>query len=230
MKKIVIVATGGTIAGVGEKGKTVAYHAGEISIDDILVSIPDVRHLASLEIVQFLNVDSNEMNPDIWMKLSNTINQIIKRDDVDGVVVTHGTDTIEETSYFLNLTIHSDKPVVLTGAMRPATATSADGPYNLYQAIALAANDEASGHGVLVLFSNTIYSGRDIQKVNNYKIDAFDQKSFGCLGYMQDERAYFFSKTFKTHTVGSMFSQDKLCCLKSVAIAYYYAGADEACN
>ena len=228
MKKIVIVATGGTIAGVGEKGKTVAYHAGEINIDDILVTIPDVKHLASLEIVQFMNVDSNEMNPEIWMKLSNTINQIVQRDDVDGIVVTHGTDTIDETSYFLNLTIHSDKPVVLTGAMRPATATSADGPYNLYQAIALASNEEAKGHGVLVLFSNTIYSGRDIQKVNNYKIDAFDQKSFGCLGYMQDERAYFFSKTFKTHTVESMFSEEKLESLSSVAIAYYYAGADEA--
>ena len=228
MKKIVIVATGGTIAGVGEKGKTVAYHAGEINIDDILVTIPDVKHLASLEIVQFMNVDSNEMNPEIWMKLSNTINQIVQRDDVDGIVVTHGTDTIEETSYFLNLTIHSDKPVVLTGATMGKIKEALVSPYNLYQAIALASNEEAKGHGVLVLFSNTIYSGRDIQKVNNYKIDAFDQKSFGCLGYMQDERAYFFSKTFKTHTVESMFSEEKLESLSSVAIAYYYAGADEA--
>ena len=225
MKKIIVVATGGTIAGIGEKGKTVAYHAGEINIDDILVTIPNVTNLANIEIVQFLNVDSNEMNMNTWIALSNTINEIIVRDDVDGIVVTHGTDTIEETSYFLNLTICSDKPVVLTGAMRPATATSADGPYNLYQAIALAANDEAHGQGVMVLFSNTIYSGRDIQKVNNYKIDAFDQKSFGCLGYMQDEKAYFFSKTFKTHTSQSIFSK-KLNTLDNVAIAYYYAGAD----
>ena len=225
MKHIVIVATGGTIAGIGEKGKTVAYHAGEISIDDILVSIPNVKNIAELEIVQFMNVDSNEMNMNTWISLSNTINDIIVREDVDGIVVTHGTDTIEETAYFLNLTIGSNKPIVLTGAMRPATATSADGPYNLYQAIALAANEEAIGQGVMVLFSNTIYSGRDIQKVNNYKIDAFDQKSFGCLGYMQDERAYFFSKTFKTHTSASMFA-GKLTALANVAIAYYYAGAD----
>lgn len=227
MKKIIVVATGGTIAGAGEKGKTVAYHAGEINIDDILVTIPNINQLASLEIVQFMNVDSNEMSPDIWIQLSNTINKLVERDDVDGIVVTHGTDTIEETSYFLNLTIDTDKPIVLTGAMRPATATSADGPYNLYQAIALAANDEARGHGVLVLFSNTIYSGRDVQKVNNYKIDAFDQKSFGCLGYMQDERAYFFSKTFKTHTYQSVFAKQELHELSRVAIAYYYAGADE---
>jgi len=226
MKKIMIVATGGTIAGVGEKGKTVAYFAGEISIDDILKSIPDVNHIADIEFTQFMNVDSNEMGPDAWISLSNLINDIIQRDDIDGVVVTHGTDTIEETSYFLNLTIDSDKPVVLTGAMRPATATSADGPYNLYQAIALAATSEAKGQGVMVIFSNTIYSGRDIQKVNNYKIDAFDQKSFGCLGYMQDEKAYFFSKTFKTHTFDSIFSKEPLHSLERVAIAYYYAGAD----
>lgn len=228
MKKIMIVATGGTIAGVGEKGKTVAYFAGEIHIDDILKSIPDVAHIADVELTQFMNVDSNEMNPSAWLELSKLINEIVKRDDIDGIVVTHGTDTIEETAYYLNLTIDSKKPVVLTGAMRPATATSADGPYNLYQAIALAANEEAKKQGVMVLFSNTIYSGRDIQKVNNYKIDAFDQKSFGCLGYMQDEKAYFFSKTFKTHTYKSDFAKDSIERLEKVGIAYYYAGADSA--
>lgn len=228
MKKIVIVATGGTIAGVGEKGKTVAYFAGEINIDDILKSIPDVRSIADISMVQFLNVDSNEMSPAYWMQLSNQINEIVEKEDVDGIVVTHGTDTIEETAYFLNLTLNTEKPVVLTGAMRPATATSADGPYNLYQAIALAANEEAKGQGVMVLFSNTIYSGRDVQKVNNYKIDAFDQKSFGCLGYMQDEKAYFFSKTFKTHTSSSIFAKEKLETLGKVAIAYYYAGAESS--
>ena len=109
--------------------------------------------------------------------------------------------------------------------MRPATATSADGPYNLYQAIALAANDLSYGQGVMVLFSNSIYSGRDVQKVNNYKIDAFDQKAFGCLGYMQDEKVYFYSKTFRRHTALSEFIRPEK--MSKVAIAYYYAGADE---
>lgn len=226
MKNIVIVATGGTIAGVGEKGKTVAYHAGEISVEDILASIPNVKKLANISEVQLMNVDSNEMNEKSWLLLASTINQLIKQEDVDGIVVTHGTDTIEETAYFLNLTIDSYKPVVITGAMRPATATSADGPYNLYQAIALASSDDAFGQGVMVLFSNTIYSGRDVQKVNNYKIDAFDQKSFGCLGYMQDEHVYFFSTSFKLHTFGSMFSKQLPLQLPKVGIAYYYAGAD----
>lgn len=222
-KRIVVVATGGTIAGIGEKGKTVAYHAGEISVDEIVKSIPEVSKLADIEECQLMNVDSNEMNDENWLRLSNKINEIIVRDDVDGIVVTHGTDTIEETAYFLNLTIDSYKPVVITGAMRPATATSADGPYNLYQAIALASHEDAYGQGVMVLFSNTIYSGRDVQKVNNYKIDAFDQKSFGCLGYMQDEHVYFYSKTFKYHTYHSEFTHVKS--LQPVAIAYFYGGA-----
>ena len=225
MKNIVIVATGGTIAGIGEKGKTVAYHAGEIEVSDILASIPDVNHIANISSIQLMNVDSNEMNVDGWMILANKINELVSSDGVDGVVVTHGTDTIEETAYFLNLCVHTTKPIVVTGAMRPASATSADGPYNLYQAIALASNEEAHSQGVMVLFSNTIYSGRDVQKVNNYKIDAFDQKSFGCLGYMQDEKVYFFSMTFKQHTFGSMFSGKILKTLPNVAICYFYAGA-----
>lgn len=225
MKKIVIVATGGTIAGIGEKGKTVAYHAGEISVEEILSSVPQTNHLADISIVQLFNVDSNEMNDESWLLLSDKVNELLDDEKVDGVVITHGTDTIEETAYYLNLTVASYKPVVITGAMRPATATSADGPYNLYQAIALAANDLSYGQGVMVLFSNSIYSGRDVQKVNNYKIDAFDQKAFGCLGYMQDEKVYFYSKTFRRHTALSEFIRPEK--MSKVAIAYYYAGADE---
>lgn len=140
-------------------------------------------------------------------------------------MVTHGTDTLDETAYFLNLTLHTSKPVVVTGAMRPATATSADGPYNLYQAVCLAANDEAYNQGVMGLFSSTIYSGRDIQKVNNFKVDAFEQKAFGCLGYMQDHEVHFFSKTFKKHTLQSLFSSQNYNDLPAVGIAYFYAGA-----
>lgn len=226
MKNIMVVATGGTIAGIGEKGKTVAYHAGEISVEDILKSIPSVEKIAHIQEIQLFNVDSNEIDEMKWLVLAKKINELIQSEKIDGIVVTHGTDTIEETAYFLSLAVHSDKPVVITGAMRPATATSADGPYNLYQAIALASSEQSKGQGVMVLFSNTIYSGRDIQKVNNYKIDAFDQKAFGCLGYMQDEHVYFFSKTFKYHTYQSIFSKNLPDALPKVGIAYFYAGAD----
>lgn len=225
MKTIAIVATGGTIAGTGQQGKTVAYRAGEMDVDEIIQSIPMIKNIAHIKEYQLMNIDSNEMSPQRWIELSNTINEIVQDEKIDGVVVTHGTDTLDETAYFLTLTLNTEKPVVITGAMRPATATSADGPYNLYQAVCLATHDEARHQGVMGLFSNTIYSGRDIQKVNNFKIDAFDQKAFGCLGYMQDHEVYFFSRTFKIHTLASRFSQAKLDDLASVGIAYFYAGA-----
>lgn len=225
MKTIAIVATGGTIAGTGQHGKTVAYHAGEMDVNELVHSIPMIKNIANIECYQLMNVDSNEMKPEYWMSLSTTINELVKKEHIDGIVVTHGTDTFDETAYYLTLTLNTEKPVVLTGAMRPATATSADGPYNLYQAVCLATCQEAYGQGVMGLFSNTIYSGRDIQKVNNYKIDAFDQKSFGCLGYMQDDEVYFFTKTFKKHTYQSQFSKTTYTTLPEVAIAYFYAGA-----
>lgn len=225
MKTIAIIATGGTIAGTGKDGKTVAYHAGEIGVEEIINSIPKIEKVAKLRCYQLCNLDSNEMNKEVWMQLSNTINSLVLEEEIDGIVVTHGTDLIEETAYYLTLTLNTNKPVVLTGAMRPATATSADGPFNLYQAVNLAGSDLARGKGVMVLFSNTIFSGRDVQKINNFKIDAFGQKASGCLGYMQDEEVYFFSETFKKHTSNSMFAGNYKT-LPNVAIAYFFGGAD----
>lgn len=225
MKNIVIVATGGTIAGSGKVGKATNYHAGKIDINEIIDSIPMINEVANLRAIQLFNVDSNEMDEVHWLKLAKEINELVNREDVDGIVVTHGTDTLDETAYFLNLTIHTYKPVVLTGAMRPASATSADGPINLYQAVCLASCDDALGHGVMAVFSSTIYSGRDIQKISNFKTDAFDQKDFGCLGYMNDDKVSMFSRTFKKHTLQSVFSDRTIDFLPAVGIVYYYAGA-----
>lgn len=224
MKTIAIIATGGTIAGSGEKGKTAVYHAGEIDIDSIIQTIPEINDVAVLKTYQLMNIDSNEMTKDHWIRLKKDIENILQDVTIDGAVVTHGTDTLDETAYFLTLTLNVRKPVIITGAMRPATATSADGPFNLYQAICLAINDESYDQGVLALFSNTIYSGRDIQKVNNFKIDAFDQKSLGCLGYMQDNEAYYYTKTNKKHTIYSIFN-GRIDTLPDVAIVYFYTGA-----
>lgn len=225
MKTIAIVATGGTIAGTGKKGKTAAYHAGEIDIDSIIETIPEINEVAHIKEYQLMNIDSNEMTHEKWLILKNNIEEILSDDTIDGAVVTHGTDTLDETAYFLTLTLNTPKPVVLTGVMRPATATSADGPFNLYQAICLACHGESYNRGVLALFSNTIYSGRDIEKVNNFKIDAFDQRSLGCLGYMKDQEVYFYTQTSKIHTVKSRFNK-RIDSIKSVAIAFYYSGAD----
>ncbi|MBM6841552.1 asparaginase [[Clostridium] spiroforme] len=224
MKTIAIIATGGTIAGTGQKGKTAVYHAGEIDIDSIIETIPEINEVAVLKTFQLMNIDSNEMTKEHWIRLKKDIEEILLDVTIDGAVVTHGTDTLDETAYFLTLTLNVRKPVVITGAMRPATATSADGPFNLYQAICLAIDDESYDQGVLALFSNTIYSGRDIQKVNNFKIDAFDQKSLGCLGYMQDNQVYYYTKTSKRHTSYSIFN-GKIESLPDVAIVYFYSGA-----
>lgn len=225
-KHIIIIATGGTIAGSGEAGKAADYQAGRIDVSEIVRSVPAISHLAELTTIQLCNIDSNDMTEDTWLRLRDQINAFGSDPDVDGIVVTHGTDTLEETAFFLNLTVNHRKPVVLTGSMRPATAASADGPMNLYQAVALAASEEAVNAGVLAVFSDTIYSGRDIQKINSYKTDAFEIGDFGCLGYMRDDQVYFLSKTDKPHTADSIFAQAELSTLPKVAIAYYHCGAD----
>lgn len=226
MKNIVIIATGGTIAGSGEMGRTTEYRAGTVDAKEILQSVPQAENLAHLKLMSLMAVDSNEMNEIRWLTLRNQINELAARDDVDGIVVTHGTDTIEETAYFLSLTVNTDKPVVLTGAMRPATATSADGPFNLYQAIALAASDQARDCGVMCLFSSTIYSARDIAKINNYKIDAFSSlHDHAALGYMRDAEVFITSDPRTVHTTHSLFAKLTLKDLPKVAMATYYAGA-----
>lgn len=223
MGKIAIIATGGTIAGVGNKGMSTQYVAGKIGIEEVIRSIDIINEKFDIECYSLFNVDSNEMCPDKWIQLSTKIDELAKRRDIDGIVVTHGTDTIEETAYYLTLTIDTTKPVVLTGAMRPASATSADGPFNLYQALNLASYPLAINQGVLVLFGSTIYSARDVQKINNFKIDAFTSKNGGSIGYMQDDSIFLLTQPFKKHTQRSIFHHVKE--LPNVGIAYFYAGA-----
>lgn len=127
-KNITIIATGGTIAGRGSVGKSANYQAGTFDVEEIVQSIPQIRDLANLNTIQLCNVDSNDMGLDKWVELRNICHELEKNRYVDGIVITHGTDTLEETAFFLNLTLACHKPVVLTGSMRPATATSADGP------------------------------------------------------------------------------------------------------
>ncbi|MBU5469010.1 asparaginase [Falcatimonas sp. MSJ-15] len=224
-KRIHIIATGGTIAGKGLEGVTAQYRACGISIDSLVSEIPSTEHLAELTYEQMINVDSNNITYDNWLNLAKRVNELAKSDDIDGFVITHGTDTMDETAYFLNLVLKTNKPIVLTGAMRPATATSPDGPMNLYQAIALASSNQAVGKGVLVVFSDGIYSGRDVQKVNNFKTDAFNERDFACLGYMRDDKPYFFYESIKTHTTDTVFDITNVDRLPQVSIIYFYLGA-----
>ena len=211
-KNITIIATGGTIAGRGSVGKSANYQAGTFDVEEIVQSIPQIRDLANLNTIQLCNVDSNDMGLDKWVELRNICHELEKNRYVDGIVITHGTDTLEETAFFLNLTLACHKPVVLTGSMRPATATSADGPMNLYQAVALACHMEAWQAGVLAVISDTIYSGRDLQKTNSYKTDAFKMGEFGSLGYMRDDHVYLLNSPFKKHTFQTIFSSRNFLC------------------
>lgn len=224
-KSVAILATGGTIAGVGKEGVTAQYDAGSFSIQQILQQIPKIQQLSPITYEQLWNVDSNDLTEKNWITLAKRIQALVSEDEICGVVVTHGTDTLEETAYFLNLVIKTEKPIVLTGAMRPVTATSADGPQNLYQAVALASSEAGRNKGVLVVFSDTIYGARDVQKGNNFRTNAFHQMDFSCLGYMRDEKPYFFYESIKKHTMQTCFSLEGITALPCVEIIYFFLGA-----
>ncbi|MCI5967914.1 asparaginase [Helicobacter sp.] len=221
--KITILATGGTIAGsINDSIATTGYTAGTLSIDALLQTLPQIKDLADISKQQIANIDSSNMTDKIQLKLAKTINKLFIS-GIDGIVVTHGTDTMEETAYFLNLTIKSDKPVVLVGAMRPSTAISADGPKNLYNAIALAANKQSKGKGVMVAMNDKIQSARDVVKTHSLNTDAFSSPNFGNLGYIVDGKVFFYNNGVKRHTKQSPFDTNQLTALPKVDILYTYS-------
>ncbi len=226
LKNIIIIGTGGTIAGKGKEGETAAYSSAQICVEDLVSDIPGLEKLANLQAYELFSIDSCDMTFNNMLKLSKFINEKSKDENIDGFVVTHGTDTLEETSYFLNLTLNTKKPVVLTGSMRPSTATSPDGPFNLYQSIALATKDEAYGKGVLIVFSDSIYGARDICKVNTFKVDAFNHRDLGCLGYMRDNKAYFLNCSTKAHTYQSRFDASKIESIPEVETVVFCPGSN----
>lgn len=223
---VVVLATGGTIAGSGTAGKATNYTAGQLDVGTLVDSAAGVTEIANVRGIQVCNVGSDDITDEYWLTVVNTINELAQDENIDGFVITHGTDTLDESSYFLNLTVKTDKPVVMTGAMRPSTATSADGPMNLYQSIALAANENAAGRGVMVVFSDGIYGGRDVQKISTFQTDAFDSKDFGGLGYMVDGVPYFYNESVKCHTTEAEFDISGLTELPKVGVAYFTIDAD----
>ncbi|PZT47368.1 L-asparaginase [Helicobacter valdiviensis] len=221
--KIAILATGGTIAGsIDSAVATTGYTAGVVGVDVLIKAVPQIQDLAQISGKQIANIDSSNMRDEIWLKLAKEIHTLFKS-GIDGIVITHGTDTMEETAYFLNLTLKSDKPVVLVGAMRPSTAISADGPKNLYNAVALAASKEAKGKGVMVAMNDKILSARGVVKTHSLNVDAFSSPDFGDLGYIVDGEVFFYNKTLKEHTKDTPFDVSKLETLPKVDILYTYS-------
>lgn len=221
--RIAILGTGGTIAGfIDNTIATTGYTAGAIDIDVLIKAVPQIRDLADVSWEQIANIDSSNMCDEIWLRLAKKIAKLFA-EGIDGVVITHGTDTMEETAYFLNLTIKSDKPVVLVGAMRPSTAISADGPKNLYNAVALVANKEAKNKGVMVAINDKILSARGVVKTHSLNVDAFSSPDFGDLGYIVDGKVFFYNNVTKAHTKNAPFDVSKLTSLPKVDILYSYS-------
>ena len=194
LPKIKILATGGTIAGAQATQADAGYKSGTFPVDDLIKAVPQMTNIAVLSGEQVANIGSQTMNHEVWLKLAARCNELLKQNDVDGIVITHGTDTMEETGYFLSLVVKSDKPVVLVGSMRPATAISADGPINLYNAVALAGNPDAKGRGPLVILNDTIHYAREAQKMHTTRMDTFHSPNRGIAGMMNTGKAFFYSK------------------------------------
>jgi L-asparaginase len=217
---VAILATGGTIAGAAPSGTQSGYESGKVTIDAMIKGVPGMSDLANIRGEQVANVGSQDMSFDIMMKLARRINALLGSGEVDGIVITHGTDTMEETAFFLNLTVKSEKPVVLVGSMRPSTALSADGPLNLYNAVALAANPDAAGRGVLVVMNDWIHAAHSLIKTSTTAVQTFLSPVRGLAGTIDYGKADFFGKPVWKHTVNSEFNVEKVEKLPRVDIIY----------
>ncbi len=191
LPKICVIATGGTIAGSGSTSVTTAYKPGVLKVEDILAAVPDVSKIAEIEAVQFSNIASQNMSNEMMAKISNFLNELLAREDITGAVITHGTDTMEETAYFMSLTVNSPKPVILVGSMRPSTAVSADGPANLYAAISTAINPASRNRGAMVVMNDNIFTARDVTKANTLNTNAFMAPNTDKIGIISNGKAVF---------------------------------------
>jgi L-asparaginase len=228
LPRIIVLATGGTIAGQQPNADKAGYLAAKIPIADLLKNIPAITAKANVQGEQVASIGSYDMSVDIWLKLSRRINEIFANNEADAVVITHGTDTQEETAYFLSLTVPANKPVVLTGSMRPATAMSSDGAKNLYDAILVAANSNSKGKGVLLCFNEAIYDAKNVVKTNTTSVNAFSSPNSGAIGHVYDGNIFYNSLAVQQGGDMPVFDISKLAFLPAVEIVYAYAGASDA--
>lgn len=227
LPKIHIIATGGTIAGTAPSATDlVRYEPGTLSVEALMASVPGLEGRAIVTGEQFSNLNSDDMTPAHWLNLSRRVNTLLDSGDADGIVITHGTDTLEETAYFLSLVTPEGKPVVITGSMRPATALSADGPLNLWNAVILAASREAVGKGVLISLNGEINGARDTTKTNTVSTGTFRSLTFGPLGYMDDGKVSFYYLPVRNRTTAPAFNVTGIDSLPRVDMVAVYPGMD----
>ena len=224
LPNVVILATGGTIAGAGASAiNSATYAAAKVGVEKLIAGLPELAKVANVKGEQVFQVASESLTDDNLLTLAKRVSALAKQSDVDGIVITHGTDTLEETAFFLTLTVHTAKPIVVVGSMRPGTALSADGALNLYNAVNVAASKDAMGKGVLVTMNDEIQSGRDVSKSINIKTEAF-KSQWGPLGMVVEGRNYWFRAPVKRHTMQSEFDIDAITALPPVEIAMGYEG------
>ena len=223
---VVILATGGTIAGAGASAlNSATYAAAKVGVDKLIAGLPELATVANVRGEQVFQVASESLTNDNLLTLAKRVSALAKQDDVDGIVITHGTDTVEETAYFLTLVERTSKPIVMVASMRPGTALSADGALNLFDAVAVAGSKDAVGKGVLLTMNDTIESGRDVSKNINIKTNAFSSQ-WGPLGMIVEGKNYWFRAPVKRHTMNSEFDIDTITALPNVGIAMGYEGVE----
>ena len=229
--KVYLIGTGGSISFIGDHRTdyiNYSYRNRHLTIEQMLENIPESQEFADVLPEQLVNVGSANILPSHWLQLAQRINDIFSLDaQAAGVAVTHGTATLEETAYFLNLTVKDRRPVVITGAMRPPTGMGTDADINLLDCIRVAAAPQSAGRGVLTVLNNEIQAARDVTKSNSYRLETFRAGELGALGYADsDEEVVFYRSPAKSHTADTEFDVAGMEALPRVDIAYAYAGAD----
>jgi len=217
---VVILATGGTIAGAAATGTQSGYTSGAVTIDAMLAAVPGIGKLANVKGEQVANVGSQDMSFEVLLKLAKRINELAPNANVDGIVITHGTDTMEESAYFLNLTARTNKPIVMVGSMRPSTAVSADGPLNLYNAVAVAADPNAKGRGVLVVMNDEIHGAHSLTKTSTTAVETFMSPQRGLVGVAAYGKNDFYNKPPWKHTAQSEFDVKQVSKLPRVDVVF----------
>ena len=226
MKKIAIIGTGGTISALGsDRLDFKDYRSGSLTIEEMIDQIPEIREYAEIKTAQLENFSSTDLTPAHWIQLKELVEEYLFDQKMDGVVITHGTSTLEESAYFLHLTVNSSKPIVFTGAQRPFSALGSDAAINLLHAVRVAVEPESSNKGVLVVLNDEISCAREVTKANTFRLETFQSGQWGFLGYVDvDGTVQYYRQPTHKHTTNSQFSKLQIQELPDVAILYSYAG------
>lgn len=232
LPKVAVIGTGGTISGVGthsldlfDYGTTGRF----MHVDELLATVPELARVGDIVPIRYKNLNSTNLGPTDWLALARLTTEVVQMNpDLEGIVITHGTASLEETAYFLNLTITVAIPVVVVGAMRPSSALGTDGGMNLVNAVRVAGSPAARGLGVLVVLNDEISAARDVTKTSNYRVQTFRTPDFGMLGYADVDAVAFYRKPVRRCAPDTEFAVAGLEALPRVDIIPAYGGADGA--